>query len=125
MPTRRSLAAPPKLFIALVAGVVLGAIFHARPDAAGIAAINEAVLRPIGQIFLRAILMIVVPMVFSALVIGVYELGRGDDLAGVAGRTLVFTVVLSTLSVAIGLAFGLLPAGRAARLDPVEALRYE
>jgi dicarboxylate/amino acid:cation (Na+ or H+) symporter, DAACS family len=48
--------------------------------------------------------MIVVPMVFSALVIGVYELGRGHDLAGVASRTLAFTVVLSTLSVTIGIA---------------------
>jgi dicarboxylate/amino acid:cation (Na+ or H+) symporter, DAACS family len=45
----------------------------------------------------------VVPMVFSALVIGVYELGRGHEIAGVAGRTLGFTVILSTLSVAIGL----------------------
>jgi DAACS family dicarboxylate/amino acid:cation (Na+ or H+) symporter len=53
--------------------------------------------------FLRAIFMIVVPMVFSALVVGVYELGRGHEIAGVAGRTLAFTVILSTLSVVIGL----------------------
>src|SRR5437773_3243774 len=92
-----------QLFLALVAGIVLGAALHSRADTPWIVALNANLLRPIGQVFLRAIFMIVVPMVFSALVIGVYELGRGHEIAGVAGRTLAFTVILSTLSVAIGL----------------------
>ena len=79
-----------RLFVALVLGIALGAALHSRADTPWIVAVNANILRPIGQVFLRAILMIVVPMVFSALVIGVYELGRGRDLAGVAGRTLWF-----------------------------------
>jgi DAACS family dicarboxylate/amino acid:cation (Na+ or H+) symporter len=92
-----------KLLIALVVGLVLGTVLS--PYAAGtwIAAVNAAVLRPIGQIFLRLIFMIVVPMVFSALVVGVFDLGRRRGLSGVLGRTLAFTVVLSTASVVIGI----------------------
>jgi DAACS family dicarboxylate/amino acid:cation (Na+ or H+) symporter len=93
-----------KLFIALLLGIVLGAALHSQGQSPLVAGVNANLLRPVGQIFLRLIFMIVVPMVFSALVIGVYELGRGRDLRGVAGRTLWFTVVMSTLSVAIGVA---------------------
>ena len=93
-----------KLAIALLLGIALGAALHPYADNPGLVAFNMHVLRPIGQIFLRSIFMIVVPMVFSALVIGVYQLGRGHNLSGVAGRTLAFTVVLSSASVAIGVA---------------------
>ena len=120
-----------KLAIALLAGIALGAALHPYADAPGLAAVSTHVLRPIGQIFLRTIFMIVVPMVFSALVIGVYQLGRGHDLSGVAGRTLGFTVLLSGASVLIGVALVnlLRPgatvqlAGAAGEPSSVEALR--
>lgn len=106
-----------KLGIALLLGITLGAALHPYADAPGLVAFNTHVLRPIGQIFLRTIFMIVVPMVFSALVIGVYQLGRGRDLSGVAGRTLGFTVLLSAASVAIGVALvNLLQPGRGVQL---------
>ncbi|MBI4886830.1 MAG: dicarboxylate/amino acid:cation symporter, partial [Acidobacteria bacterium] len=93
-----------KLAAALILGIVAGAALHPYAGTPALAALGTHLLRPIGQIFLRTIFMIVVPMVFSALVIGVYQLRRGHDLSGVAGRTLGFTVVLSGASVLIGVA---------------------
>ena len=106
-----------KLAIALLLGIALGTALHGYADSPALAAFNFHILRPIGQIFLRSIFMIVVPMVFSALVVGVYQLGRGRDLSGVAGRTLAFTLVLSSASVAIGVALvNLLQPGRNVQL---------
>ncbi|HXH23883.1 MAG TPA: dicarboxylate/amino acid:cation symporter [Vicinamibacterales bacterium] len=92
-----------QLLLALVAGFIAGTIAHGYPDS-GVAQTAGEVLRPIGQIFLRTIFMIVVPMVFSALVIGVYQLGQAHGLGPVAGRTLGFTLVLSAASVLVGMA---------------------
>jgi Na+/H+-dicarboxylate symporter len=92
-----------KLLIALLAGIALGAVLHPYAGTHWLVTVSMHILRPIGQIFLRTIFMIVVPMVFSALVIGVYQLGRGHDLSGVASRTLVFTLLLSSASVLVGM----------------------
>jgi DAACS family dicarboxylate/amino acid:cation (Na+ or H+) symporter len=92
-----------RLFVALVLGIGLGTLASPWAEGTWIASANTHLLRPIGQIFLRLIFMVVVPLVFSALVIGVVELGKRDGLAGVAGRTLVFTLLFSAVSVGIGL----------------------
>ncbi|HND52193.1 MAG TPA: dicarboxylate/amino acid:cation symporter [Pirellulaceae bacterium] len=62
-----------------------------------------AMVEPIGQIFLRLILMVVVPLVFTALTLGVSGIGDMRRLGWLGVRTLIFTVVLSSLSVLIGL----------------------
>lgn len=81
----------------------MGTFLSPWADGTWLEAVNVNLLRPIGQIFLRLIFMVVVPLVVSALVVGVYELGRSHDLRAVAGRTLGWTVLLSAASVVIGL----------------------
>jgi DAACS family dicarboxylate/amino acid:cation (Na+ or H+) symporter len=91
-----------RLLIGLIAGIVLGAILHMFPGSGWISTVNDSLLQPIGQIFLRLIFMVVVPLVFSALVLGVYELGKGHGLGRIALRALAFTGIASSLSVLIG-----------------------
>lgn len=64
---------------------------------------TENWIRPIGQIFLRLILMVVVPLVISALILGVAGLGNVRRLGRIGIRTLILTVFLSAASVLIGL----------------------
>ena len=92
-----------KLLISLVLGIVLGTFFHEHQDIAVINWFQSNVLYLIGQGFLRLIFMIVVPMVFSAMILGIYELISTDNFGRVAKRTLLFTVLASSLAVTIGI----------------------
>lgn len=57
---------------------------------------------PVGRIFIRLLLMLVVPIVFSALVLGIVELDFGH-LRRLGVRTLGYTVVISTVASGLGL----------------------
>ncbi|MDZ4676764.1 MAG: dicarboxylate/amino acid:cation symporter [Oligoflexia bacterium] len=92
-----------QLLIALVLGMLAGVLLHPYSDVVWLNQVNTNFLQPVGQIFLRLIFMIVVPMIFSAMVIGVFELGKGRGLGRVAGRTMFFTLIASTFSVFIGI----------------------
>ncbi len=98
------MAEPRRMLIGVGAGVALGLLTNALwHDAAWLVWIIEHLTHPAGQIFLRLLFMLVVPLLFSALVVGIGELPRGK-LGPTALRTLGYTVVVSTLAVLIGLA---------------------
>lgn len=92
-----------KLLIALVAGACFGLFFHGAPADSWLQSVNNYFLQPVGQIFLRMIFMVVVPLLFSALVLGVVELGQGRGLGKVAGKTLMYTLIISSFAVLIGI----------------------
>ncbi len=60
------------------------------------------IAEPVGKIFLRLIMMMVIPLVVSALALGVLELGDVRRLGIVGLRTLLYTLILSGSAVAIG-----------------------
>jgi dicarboxylate/amino acid:cation (Na+ or H+) symporter, DAACS family len=58
---------------------------------------------PIGQLFLRLLLLTVIPLVFSSLIIGLAGLGNIRSLGRIGFRSLAYCLVISGVSVAIGL----------------------
>jgi DAACS family dicarboxylate/amino acid:cation (Na+ or H+) symporter len=65
------------------------------------------------------IFMVVVPLLFSALTLGVYELGEHHNLGRVASKTLFFTLLASAISVLIGITLvNLFRPGDGVPLDP-------
>lgn len=58
---------------------------------------------PIGQIFLGLLFMLMLPLLFSAIVVGVAEMGDLTSLGRVGWKTLLITVVISSIAVLIGL----------------------
>lgn len=94
---------PLTLVLSLIAGLFGGIVAHQFKDYPLVDTLVLQVLPPIGQIFLRMIFMIVVPIVFSAIVLGIYELAEGQQVGPVARRTLFWTVILSAISVVVGL----------------------
>lgn len=87
----------------MLIGIVAGALVQlAGVDAATITAINHWV-KPVGDIFLRLIFMMVMPLIFCALILGVGELGDIKNLGRIGVRTLAYTIVVSMISVMIGI----------------------
>lgn len=72
-------------------------------EAAWLDALIRYVADPVGQVFLRLLFMLVIPLVFSALVLGVVELGDPQSLGRIGGRTLIWILVVTTAAVTIGM----------------------
>lgn len=107
---RRGLALHWRILIGMAigasAGLAANLLIPRGPDGAPhphLEFVARNIAEPLGQIFLRLIFMVVVPLVFTALSLGVAEIGDLRKLGRLGVRTLVLTVILSSLSVAIGL----------------------
>lgn len=62
-----------------------------------------SLIQSVGQIFLRLLFMLVLPLLFSALAVGVAEMGDLKTLGRAGFKTLVFTIIVSAIAVGIGL----------------------
>ncbi len=92
-----------KIFAGLLLGAGLGLLGKAvLGESPALAWVAGNVAQPLGQVFLRLVFMAVVPLVVSALALGVAEIGEIGRVGRVGVRTLVLTLVFSSLAVLIG-----------------------
>lgn len=92
-----------QMLLGLLVGGGGGLLAHAL--AAGNATIEALVrngVQPAGQIFLRLLFLLVIPLILSALALGVGGLGDLRSLGRIGLRTLVYTLVVSTIAVLLG-----------------------
>ena len=85
-----------QILIGLILGIIVGAIFYGNPVVA-------SYLQPLGDIFIRLIKMIVVPIVFSSLVVGVAGVGDIKQVGKIGGKTLLYFEVVTTVAIILGL----------------------
>ncbi len=104
--TNRPLA--NRILIGLVLGIIAGVITLAIGSVAPgllvfMRQVATHVLDPFGQIFLRMLFFVVIPLVFASLASGVLQLGRLDRLGPLAGRTFALFFFNMLIGVALGL----------------------
>lgn len=106
---KKKMGLTSKILIALALGIVTGILVYNLP--AGTfkdAILIDGIFQLVGQIFLRAIMMIVVPLVFISLVNGAASMGDIKKLGRIGGKTVGFYLITTAIAIVISLSIGLL-----------------
>src|SRR4030095_1764957 len=114
-----------RILIGLLIGVLAGLAANTfLGDDPRIAWTIRNITEPIGQLFLRLLLMSVIPLVFSSLVVGVAGIGDIRKLGRIGLKSFIYVIIISAISVVIGIsAVNLIRPGK--RVDPATAQALE
>ena len=82
--------------IGFILGIVAGAVLGEKVQ----------IVEPVGSIFLTLLKMIIVPLVFSSLVVGAASIGDPRDLGRIGLKTIAFYLVTTAVAITIGLLLG-------------------
>ncbi len=97
-----------KLHNKIILGLVLGAAAGVTAnrfaaDAGWLRWVNDNLMNPVGQVFLRMLIMTVIPLVFATLTLGVAGLGDLRHIGKVGAKTMAYFLLSTGLSAVIGL----------------------
>src|SRR5437870_8604261 len=101
------------LYFQVLTGIVLGVVLgHFWPG-------TGAAMRPLGDGFIKLIRMIIAPIIFSTVVVGIAKMGDMKNVGRIGVRALVYFEVVSTLALVIGLVvINVLKPGVGINADP-------
>lgn len=105
-----------KIFIGLILGIVVGIMLQGTPQ------IAQTYIKPFGTLFLNMIKMIIVPLVFSSLVVGAASIGDPKSLGRIGGKTLGYYMVTTAVAVTIGLVLSMILKPGMGLAIPVDAV---
>jgi dicarboxylate/amino acid:cation (Na+ or H+) symporter, DAACS family len=115
-----------RIFIGLAAGVMAGVAVNViiGGEDPRVAWLVSNITEPVGTLFLRLLLMAVVPLVFSSLVVGVAGIGDVRKLGRVGLKSFAYSLIISAISVLIGLGLAnIIRPGK--RITPATAAKLE
>jgi len=87
------LALPWQILIGITLGILLGLFGHEY----------TIYTKWLGDLFLRGLQMVIIPLVFSALVMGVSSIGETADLGRIAGKTFAYYIITTIIACVLGL----------------------
>ena len=90
------------ILIALVLGIVVGYLVNANVDEAQAKSFSDA-MSLITTLFLRLIKMIIAPLVFSTLVVGIAKMGDAKEVGRIGVKALGWFIIASIISLSLGL----------------------
>jgi Na+/H+-dicarboxylate symporter len=90
------------ILLSMLAGVLVGYLVHVNADAVFIKEFSANV-KLLGKVFIRMVQMIIAPLVFSTLVVGIAKLGNLSAVGRVGGKSMLWFITASLISLSIGL----------------------
>lgn len=91
-----------KIFIGMLFGIIAGLIVKNLDLPQETLDTIVSWVEPIGRIFMNLIFMMVIPLILSALILGISDIGDMKKLGRMGGKLVVYTVVVSFIAVLIG-----------------------
>ena len=94
-----------KILLGLLIGAVLGvaANLSLGGEHSAVVGVNKYLAGPVGQIFLRMLFMVVVPLVFVSIALGVAGLGDLRKVGRVGGKAIAYFLITTAIAATIGL----------------------